>query len=86
VDVNLERLAPLLIQLSALMATLTIAAYVVGRVRRRIYEKGKMSTALFQNFREMHEQGELTDDEFRAIKARMASRLRAELNDTNEPG
>lgn len=37
-------------------------------------------------FREMHSQGELTDAEFRTIKAKLAEELRRELNSAKEPG
>jgi hypothetical protein len=36
------------------------------------------------NFRELHAQGELSDEEYRTIKAVLAERFEQELNSTDE--
>ena len=39
-----------------------------------------------QNVRELHSQGELSDEEFRTIKTNLATQLQDELNDNGEKG
>jgi hypothetical protein len=85
-DFDIERLAKLFFLLAGLLATVTLAAYTVTAVRRKINAKGGSASGMLDNFREMHERGQLSDNEFRTIKTRMASRLRAELSDADEKG
>ncbi|RIK76594.1 MAG: hypothetical protein DCC68_18990 [Planctomycetota bacterium] len=83
-DIVIERLTRLLFTTAGLLAVVTVAAYVVTAVRRKINDNGASTSDMLDNFREMHERGVLTDREFRNIKTRLAARMRAELNSTKE--
>lgn len=85
-DINLERLARLCLTTGGLLAVVTIAAYVITSVRRKINDDGASASDMLDNFREMHERGVLSDREFRNIKTRLADRIRAELSNSKETG
>jgi len=63
-----------------------IAAWVVARFRGTAEKGGAKASETLTKFREMHSQGQLTDEEFRTIKAKLAEELRRELKDSDEPG
>jgi len=42
------------------------------------------TSELLTNFREMHSKGELTDEEFRTIKAKLSIKLKEELRDSDD--
>jgi uncharacterized membrane protein len=64
------------------------AAYVViaRRYRGRMTDDRGDSSEMMSKFRELHEQGGLSDEEFRTIKTKLAGRLKAELNDNSGAG
>jgi uncharacterized membrane protein len=71
----------------AVVATLVaIGIYVVGRVRSSFREDGPTTNELLTNFRELHSRGELSDGEYRTIKAMLSARLQEELKDSGKEG
>ncbi len=70
--------------LAAMAALVAVAIYVIGRVRGATLRKGDAPSELITNFRELHSQGDLSDEEFRTIKAKLDQRLRSELKDSGE--
>ena len=67
-------------------AGIAVAIYVIGRVRALPAQQEPTSSDLISNFRELHSEGELTDEEFREIKTNLAARLQNELKDNDETG
>jgi hypothetical protein len=63
-----------------------IGIYVVGRVKSSFREDGTTTNELLTNFRELHSQGELSDGEYRTIKATLSARLQEELKDSGKEG
>lgn len=61
-----------------------IAWYVIGKIREKVHESGPTPSDFMTNFRELHAQGELTDEEFRTIKAKLASGLQQQLKSPEE--
>ncbi|HVU86888.1 MAG TPA: hypothetical protein VHD36_06180 [Pirellulales bacterium] len=49
-------------------------------------EDGMTTNEMLTNFRELHSQGELTDVEYRTIKATLSARLQDELKDSGKEG
>lgn len=78
--------AQVVLWLAAGAALVAVGIYVVAKVRQRYTENGPGSHHLMTNFRELHSQGELSDDEYRTIKAMLAARLQHELKDKGEEG
>ena len=71
--------------LFAAIAVLTgLGAFVVSRFRGGREDDQPTASELLTKFRELHEQGELSDEEFRNIKANLAQRLEAELKSTGQ--
>ncbi len=58
--------------------------YVIGRVRAGINAKEPPANEWLTKFKELHAKGELSDEEYRTIKAMLAERLQRELNSTDE--
>jgi hypothetical protein len=50
--------------------------YLMGKVRGSFRQSERESGILLDNFRELHSRGELSDEEYRTIKAKLASQLR----------
>jgi hypothetical protein len=74
------------VYLLALTAGLVaVGIYVIGRVRAGLKPGEPPTSQWMTNFRELHAQGELSDEEYRTIKAVLAERFEAELNSTDEP-
>ena len=71
--------------LVALTASLVaIGIYVIGRVRAGIRSKEPPANEWFTKFKELHAKGDLSDEEYRTIKAMLAERLQRELNSTDQ--
>ncbi len=72
--------------LVALTAAFVAAAvYVIARVRAGINRKEPPASEWLTNFKELHAKGELSDEEYRTIKAVLTERLQRELNGTDKP-
>jgi uncharacterized membrane protein len=74
------------ILLAALTGVLVaVGVYVVGRVRAGTRSTDPKASEWITKFKDLHSQGELTDQEYRTIKAMLADRLQQELKGTDEP-
>ncbi len=66
--------------LFAVIFVMTAAAVsFLRRLRDRDAQDSTSSNELISNFRDLHARGGLSDEEFRTIKAKLATELRAEL-------
>ncbi len=61
-----------------------VGYYVVDKVRRSLREEGPSVHEHVTNFRELHARGQLSDEEYRNIKSKLASRLVEQVK-TNKP-
>jgi len=69
------------------IAVLTgLGALVVSRFRGGAGDEQPTASELLTNFRELHEQGKLSPQEFRNIKTLLADEIQQELNDKGEQG
>jgi uncharacterized membrane protein len=79
--------APRIILGMAVVAILvTVAYYVIEKIRPKPIQKERRAHQMLSKFRELHSQGELSDEEFRTIKTTLASQLQEELKDNGEEG
>lgn len=78
--------ARVVIWLSLGVILVTVGFYVVGKVRENMRDPPSQSHDLITNFRELHSQGELTEQEYRTIKTKLAARLQQELKGKDEEG
>jgi hypothetical protein len=73
--------------LFAVMAALAaLGAWIVSKFRDGADHDQPAASELLSNFRDLHEQGELSDEEFRNIKTLMQERLQTELSNSVEKG
>jgi len=77
--------AALVIFLVILAVLVAVAIYVIGKVRARQPDESIKVSDMLTKFEELHSQGELSDEEYRTIKAMLADRWQQELNSTDEP-
>jgi uncharacterized membrane protein len=78
--------AQLVVLTAGVAVLIAVGIYVVAKVRRSFMESGQNPSDLITNFRELHSQGELSDEEYRNIKATLAARLQSRLKSRSEEG
>ncbi len=88
---SIERLfdttgAQLILSVAIVAIAVTLGVYLIGRVRKSSRESLPTASDLLTNFRDLHTQGELSDEEFRTIKSMLAERMQRELTDNNRKG
>jgi uncharacterized membrane protein len=72
---------------SVLLVTMvTTAVLAIRKIRSKTLQQELRPSDLLANFRELHDRGELSDAEFRTIKATLAARLQQELKDNVKTG
>ena len=57
---------------------IAVGAYVIGRCKHMVYEESSNSNQMMSTFSELHEQGELSDEEYKNIKTRLAAKMQLE--------
>jgi hypothetical protein len=71
---------------AAIGLLIAVGAYIVSKWRGANEQYQMGANELLTNFREMHSQGVLSDEEFRNIKAKLGRKLQGELNDSDKTG
>jgi uncharacterized membrane protein len=71
----------LFLWLAVLMTVVAIACYVTEKIRPKTVQKERLAGQWLSKCRDLHSQGELSDEEFRTIKTTFAAQLRDELSD-----
>lgn len=61
---------------AGLAVVLAVGFYLVGKFRGAYRQSDVVDTNLLSNFRELHSRGELSDEEYRTIKAQLATKIR----------
>ena len=67
------------------IAVLAIAIYLIRSWLRENDGPAASDCELLSEYREMNRRGELSDEEFRIIKGRMASRIRGDRDSIRKP-
>jgi uncharacterized membrane protein len=78
--------AALVVLLAITAALVAVGVYVIIKVRGQNEEAVPSASDLLTNFRELHGQGELSDEEYRTIKAVLAEKLQDEIADGGQQG
>jgi len=81
-----DSIQQLVIGLTVVAALVLVSVYLLGKIRAKSAQQEPGVSELLTKFRELHEQGELSDAEFRTIKTTLAAKFQAELNKNNETG
>jgi len=73
--------------LVAIMAALiAVGFYVIMKVRSWDQTDEPAASSLLTNFRELHHEGDLSDEEYRTIKSVLAEQLQDEIKDGGQTG
>ena len=83
---NTEPGIKVVVWVTVLALLVAMGWYVVAKLRGSSDDGQPASSEMLTNFGEMREQGNLSEEEYRTIKARLSKRLREELNDAGETG
>ena len=81
-----ESLTQAALLFAAIFALTALALAVARRFRGRSAKDKLDPSELMSKFREVYERGGLSDEEFRTIKSKLATELKAEVNDTRNAG
>ena len=68
-----ESLIQAMLLFAAIFALTALGLAIARKLRDRNVDDRSKSSKLIANFRELHEQGGLSDEEFRTIKTKLAS-------------
>ena len=72
-----------IILFTAVVSLIAVGAYAVSKWRDATEDDTNTASELLTNFREMHSRGDLTDEEFRTIKARLSYEMQQELRNSD---
>jgi len=72
--------------LTLLAVLVAVGCYLVSRFRGRDEQAQGDASDLLTSFSELYDRGELSDQEYRTIKARLGEKLREELKRSDGPG
>lgn len=76
--------AQLVILVAMTAALIAVGVYVILKVRGGGPEELPSASSLLTNFRELHSEGDLSDEEYRTIKAVLSEQLQEELKDNRD--
>jgi hypothetical protein len=71
---------------AAIFALTAIGLAVARRFRGRANQDALDANEIMSNFREVYEQGGLSDEEFRTIKAKLATEIKGDSKDARTAG
>ena len=81
-----ESLVEAALLLAAIFALTAIVLAVARRFRGRAIQDQLNRQQMMSNFRDLYDRGGLSDEEFRTIKAKLASKVKAGVNDNTGAG
>jgi uncharacterized membrane protein len=76
-------IASAVLWVTVLLVMLAVGYYVVRRYRDRIDDDRQTASELLTNFREMRQEGDISEMEFRTIKTVLGRKLQDELKDAD---
>jgi uncharacterized membrane protein len=81
-----DPIVQLIVWLAVFSALVAVAGYIIMRMRAEAVQNEPASSELLSKFRELHGQGDLSEEEFRTIKTTLAEQLQEELKDNEGRG
>ena len=76
--------AKAVIWVAVLLIVMAVGYYLVRRFRDRADDDRQTASELLTNFREMHQEGDISETEFRTIKTVLGEKLQEELDESEE--
>ncbi len=74
-----DRYAQIIVGVAVIAVLVAIGVYVVGRMRSELNDQPQNTSDVMSTFRELHEEGELSDEEYKSIKAKLSASLKQEI-------
>jgi uncharacterized membrane protein len=65
----------------ALVAVCIVASCVIQKVRTGSAKQSQQTSDMLTNFRDLHAEGHLSDDEYRTIRTKLAAQIQQEIKD-----
>lgn len=65
----------LLLALAGCAVLIAVGTFVIGRCKQMVYDQSTNRNEMMSTFSELHEQGELSDEEYKNIKTRLAAKM-----------
>jgi hypothetical protein len=81
-----EALVRIALLFAAIAALTGLGALVVSKFRGSSKDEERPASEMLSNFRNLREQGELSETEFRNIKTLLSDKIQEELKDSEEQG
>ena len=81
-----EALVEAALLFAAITALAGLGALVVSKFRGSTKDEERPASQMLSNFRDLAEQGELSETEFRNIKTLLSDKIQEELKDSEEQG
>lgn len=69
---------------AGLAIVVAVGFYLLGKFRGAYRQTDAVDTNLLSNFRELHSRGELSDLEYRTIKAQLAAKIRSQFAESDK--
>ena len=82
-DASVTKLA---LPLAATALLAVVGVYVTRKVRDGSAKQSQQTSDMITNLRELHAQGQISDDEYRTIKTKLVAQLHREIKDTDAAG
>ena len=83
-DVLNQPSSRLVINIAWLAVAAVVGFYLIGKFRHGFRQSDQGPSNLLDNFRELHTRGQLSDEEYRNIKSKLAVRLRDEMRKSEQ--
>ncbi|MBL8828570.1 MAG: hypothetical protein JNM18_16420 [Planctomycetaceae bacterium] len=74
-----DRYAQIIVGVAVIAVLIAIGVYVVGKLRTAFNEQPQNTSDVMSTFRELHEGGELSDEEYKSIKAKLSASLKQQM-------
>lgn len=74
----------IIVNVTMLAIFVAVGFYLINRIRGRFRQSDEGSSFLLDNFRDLHSGGQLSDEEYRNIKSKLAAQLRDELKQSKK--
>jgi uncharacterized membrane protein len=85
-QLSAETLSQIMLAVGMLMGLVILGVLIVQRFRGGMTDRGFSSGELMANFQEMRGRGDISDTDYRKIKAVLGDKLQGELNDGKDKG
>lgn len=85
-DAFVERIdTQLIVSCAAALAAVAVGLYIIRRSPRGEVDDKLATSDMMSTFRDLHGKGQLSDDEYRIIKTKLAARLKELSNTDKDP-